>query len=175
MIVGADAGPLIALAKLDRLDVLDMFGAPVVVPPYVRRELLSKPASETKEIERALERRIEVHDVPALGTRTKEVVGRLDPGEREAVALSTALDEKTLLIMDDRAGRRAARHLDCPVTGVIGVLLRAKERERIDAVTPLLRELQEGGYWLSDEIIEHARELADEPSASSENPDQDAR
>lgn len=97
MIVVADTGPVIALAKLDRLDVLDMFEAPVVVPPYVRRELLSKPASETKEIECALERRIQVHDVPALETRTKEVVGRLDPGEREAVALAAALDEEAVL------------------------------------------------------------------------------
>jgi len=91
MIVIADTGPVIALAELDRLDVLDIFGAPVAVPPYVRRELLSKPASETKEIERALEHRIEVHDVPALETRTKEVVGRLDPGERKAVALAATL------------------------------------------------------------------------------------
>lgn len=61
------------------------------------------------------------------------------------------------------------------MTGVIGVLLRAKERERIDAVTPLLRELQEGGYWLSDEIIEHARELAGEATGSSEGSDHEAR
>lgn len=67
MIVVVDTGPLIALAKLDRLDVLDIFEAPVAVPPYVRRELLSKPASETKEIERALERRIQVRDVPTFG------------------------------------------------------------------------------------------------------------
>lgn len=55
------------------------------------------------------------------------------------------------------------------------MLLRAKERERIDAVTPLLRELQEGGYWLSDEIIEHARELAGEATGSSEGSDHEAR
>jgi predicted nucleic acid-binding protein len=118
-----------------------------------------------------LDRRIQVYDVPALGTKTKEVVGRLDPGEREAVALAAALDEETVLIMDDQAGRRAARHLDCQVTGVIDVLLRAKERGRIESVTPLLRELQERGYWLSDEIIEHARELADETTASSNDSD----
>ncbi len=76
--------------------------------------------------------------------------------------------------MDDRAGRRAARQLDCSVTGVIGVLLRAKERGRIEAVTPLLLELRAAGYWLSDEIIEHAGELADETTTSSDDPDQDA-
>lgn len=142
--------------------MLDIFEAPVAVPPYVRRELLSKPASETKEIERALERRIQVRDVPTFGAKTKEVVGRLDPGEREAVGLAAALPEEALLIIDDQAGRRAARQLDCSVTGVIGVLLRAKEVSRLEAVIPLLYDLREAGYWLSDEIIEHAGDLANE-------------
>nr|WP_272503848.1 DUF3368 domain-containing protein [Salinibacter ruber] len=68
------------------------------------------------------------------------------------------------------SGRRVARQLDCSVTGVIGVLLRAKELGRIEAVTPLLESMQSQGYWLSDEIIEHARELADEAgNAAQEN------
>lgn len=70
MIIVVDAGPLIALGELDRVGVLDLFGATVVVPPYVRRELLSKPASETQEVERALKRRIQVREGPALGTTT---------------------------------------------------------------------------------------------------------
>ncbi|MCS4149332.1 DUF3368 domain-containing protein [Salinibacter ruber] len=53
---------------------------------------------------------------------------------------------------------------------MIGVLLRAKELGRIEAVTPLLESMQSQGYWLSDEIIEHARELADEAgNAAQEN------
>jgi len=54
------------------------------------------------------------------------------------------------------------------VTGVFGVLLRAKELGRIEVVTPLLEAMQSHGYWLSDEIIEHARELADETTESSD-------
>lgn len=54
------------------------------------------------------------------------------------------------------------------MTGVIGVLLRAKEVSRLEAVIPLLYDLREAGYWLSDEIIEHAGDLANEaiPDAS---------
>lgn len=162
MIVVADTGPIIALAKLDRIDLLGVFEAEILVPPRVRRELLSKPESETQEIERALEQRIQVREVPSLGARTEEAVDRLDPGERDAVSLAAALDEETLLIMDDQVGRRVARQLDCTVTGVIGVLLRAKELGLIEAVTPLLEAVRSEGYWLSDDIIEHARELAGE-------------
>ena len=39
-----------------------------------------------------------------LEARTKEVVGRLDPGKREAVALAATLDQETVLMMDDQAG-----------------------------------------------------------------------
>ena len=162
MIVVADTGPIIALATLDRIDLLGVFGADILVPPRVRRELLSKPESETREIEQALGSLIQVREVPPLGATTKDAVDRLDPGERDALGLAAALDEETLLVMDDQAGRRVARQLDCSVTGVIGILLRAKELDRIEAVTPLLESMQSQGYWLSDEIIDHARELAGE-------------
>jgi predicted nucleic acid-binding protein len=162
MIVVADTGPIIALAKLDRVDLLGVFGADILVPPRVRRELLSKPGTETQEIERVLEQWIQVREVPSLDARTEEAVDGLDPGERDAVGLAATLDEDTLLVMDDQVGRRAARHVNCSVTGVIGVLLRAKEVGRIEAVMPLLETMRSHGYWLSDDIIEHARELAGE-------------
>ncbi len=37
MIIVADTGPIIALAKLDRIDLLGVFGADILVPPRVRR------------------------------------------------------------------------------------------------------------------------------------------
>ena len=49
MIVVADTGPIIALAKLDRVDLLGVFGADILVPPRVRRELLSKPEQRRRK------------------------------------------------------------------------------------------------------------------------------
>ena len=136
MIVVVDTGPVIALDNLNRLDLLSLFEAPIVIPSHVRRELLSKPETETQNIERALANQIHVRDVPALDAATKDAV---------------------------------ARQLDCSVTGVIGVLLRAKELGRVEAVAPLLLALREGGYWLSDAIIEHAKELAGETGFADED------
>ena len=136
MIVVVDTGPVIALDNLNRLDLLSLFEAPIVIPSHVRRELLSKPETETQNIERALANRIHVRDVPALDAATKDAV---------------------------------ARQLNCSVTGVIGVLLRAKELGRVEAVAPLLLALREGGYWLSDAIIEHAKELAGETGFADED------
>jgi len=71
MIVVADTGPVIALATLDRIDLLGVFGADILVPPRVRRELLSKPEPETQEIEQALGHLIQVREVPPLGARRR--------------------------------------------------------------------------------------------------------
>lgn len=162
MIVVVDTGPFIALAKLDRMDLLHLLGEPVVIPPYVERELLSQPASETQDIERVLADWVQVRAIPSLQATTQDAVAQLDAGERQAISLAVELDADTLLVMDDQAGRRVARQLDCAVTGVIGVLLRAKELGRVDAVAPLLTTLRGAGYWLSDEVIQRARILADE-------------
>jgi predicted nucleic acid-binding protein len=41
-------------------------------------------------------------------------------------------------------------------------LLSAKEKGLLTRVGPLIDELRESGYWLSDEVVEAARKLADE-------------
>ena len=86
----------------------------------------------------------------------------MDEGEKQAVALASELGEEVLLIIDDYAGRQAARKLGVAVTGLIGLLLLGKERGLVGKIGPLLDELRQAGYWLSDEIIGIAKGLAGE-------------
>jgi uncharacterized protein len=55
----------------------------------------------------------------------------LDAGERDAILLAVHL-RADLLLMDDREGVEAARHLGLTTTGTLGVLVRAAERGVID-------------------------------------------
>jgi predicted nucleic acid-binding protein len=65
--------------------------------------------------------------------------------------------------MDEQAGRRAAQYFGLDVMGVVGLLVRAKQRQLILAVSPLLESLQrQAGFYLSPAVIEHALELANE-------------
>ena len=64
--------------------------------------------------------------------------------------------------MDDYAGRQAARSLQINVTGLVGLLLLAKEKGLVENVGSFIEELRKAGYWLSDEIVEIARKLAGE-------------
>jgi hypothetical protein len=39
------------------------------------------------------------------------------------------------------------------VIGVVGVLLQAKRRAKIERVRPLLEKLRRAGFWLSDPLV----------------------
>ena len=64
--------------------------------------------------------------------------------------------------MDDRSGREVADKLGIPVTGLLGRLLRLKEKGFIQYIGLLIEELRQNGYWLSDNIMEVVKNLAGE-------------
>jgi predicted nucleic acid-binding protein len=160
MIAVSDTGPLIALAKVDRLALLhEMFGQ-VLVPSAVERELIAKHGGESVRLEAALRSFLQPVPAPVLAPDVRFVTTRLDLGEQEAIAL--AYERRSLLVIDDRLGRAAARRLGLVVTGVVGVLVQAKQAGLVAGVRPLLDEMRRRGYWLSDEILDAASRLAGE-------------
>lgn len=72
------------------------------------------------------------------------------------------LSENVLLLLDDRAGRLVAKKPNIPTTGLIGILLLAKEKGILEKICPLLDDLRNQGYWISDEVVNIARVLAGE-------------
>ena len=63
----------------------------------------------------------------------EEDLTRLDPGERDAI-LPAEREDAGLLLIDERAGRDAARNRGLTVTGTIGVLGAAVKKGHVDAV-----------------------------------------
>jgi predicted nucleic acid-binding protein len=99
---------------------------------------------------------------PADASRVAELRQTLDAGESEALALAVEVHAAAILI-DEEQGRRAARGLGLPVVGVIGILIRAKQRSLVAEVGPLLEKLQQGlGFFISDELMSQAKQLAGE-------------
>jgi predicted nucleic acid-binding protein len=103
-----------------------------------------------------------VTDLKLLNSAIKEALIDLDEGERQAIGLASTSGEGVLLLIDDRAGRMAAEKLNIPTSGLIGILLLAKEKGILENIGKLIDELRSQGYWISDEIADIAKALAGE-------------
>lgn len=162
----ADTGPLIILAGISRLSLLpEMYGT-ITIPEAVHAELrLGTAHRETELLADSL--RQGWLKVASVSTSKKAALDELkqivDPGEAEAILLAESLDCRFLL-MDDRKGRTAAAHRGLKVVGVAGLLLAAKQQKRIEAVSPLLREmtLLGFGYRLSPALCREIAKIAQE-------------
>jgi predicted nucleic acid-binding protein len=71
----ADAGPLIALAKLDRLDVLKSLATETWLPTQVMYEVLAKPGVDAQRVQRALDTWLKV-GTPSMASLPDELLPR---------------------------------------------------------------------------------------------------
>ena len=158
----ADAGPLIALARVGRLDLLRRLYGKVHIPPAVLDELAlgsGRPgAAALEDFLKSgwLEAQRAVPEAAVLA-----LTPLLDRGEAEAIVLAVR-ERPQFLLIDDAKGREAAHRQDIPVVGVAGVLLVAKVQGQIDVVKPILHDLANVGYRLSARIVAEIRSLAKE-------------
>ena len=88
----------------------------------------------------------------------------LDEGEAHAIALAIEL-KSDLLIIDEYEGRKMATQLKLQITGVGGILVRAKLRSFIPSVKLLLDLMRSNAnFYLSEkvysEILRQANELS---------------
>lgn len=131
-IVVADTGPLRYLVLIGRVDVLPRLFDAVSVPATVAGELRHPNSPDAVRAWAAGPPPwLAVHPDPA---EPAEVLRRLDPGERAAIALAQVLGAGLLLI-DDRAGATAARERGFRVTGTLGVLVDAARQGLLDLAT----------------------------------------
>jgi predicted nucleic acid-binding protein len=157
-----NTGPLIALAKIKKIHLLnELEFKRVVIPPRVQKELLGKIGKESDLIDSALDTFIQVEKPDTTNANIKKTTLNLDEGEREVIFLGTSIDE-VLLLLDDKAGRSKARQLNLPVVGTAGLLLLLKQRDLIEKVAPLMTALRQQGYWLSDALVSQVQQLAGE-------------
>ena len=82
----------------------------------------------------------------------------LHRGEAEAIALASEMSADMVLI-DEREGRQIAIKAGLSVTGVLGILLRAKKMGMIDAVKPEILSLRRRARFFLSASLE-ARVLA---------------
>lgn len=163
MILISNTGPLIALAKLNRLDLLNqLIPDGVFIPLVIQRELWAKTGFESVALEQALEMFIQIRKPESVPSAAEFATMYLDEGEKQVIRLASSLHEPLVVLLDDNAGRKAARRLGLPITGTAGLLASAKKQGLVTAVVPLLETLREQGYWLSDDVVRLTRQMIGE-------------
>jgi len=157
--VVSNTSPIINLAAIGQLRLLQALYGSIYSPEAVYEEITRFPvepgAAEVKAYEWIIARACLRSDIVVA------LQGELDAGEAEAIALALEMD--TLLLIDERAGRRAASRLGVRKLGLLGVLVKAKRKGHVHEVRPLLRKLRrDAGFWISDtlyaRIVEHVDE-----------------
>jgi len=76
----------------------------------------------------------------------------LDPGEASAFALAIEYDD-CLLIIDETKGRREAKSLGLKVTGTIGILIVAKEKEFIPSLQKVFDEIGKTNFRINKALL----------------------
>lgn len=148
MKVVVNTSPLILLAKIHRLQLLARLYQKVMIPAAVWEELSAKPGSDSAGIQAFCEAQGIIPRRPAQRW-LRSVPLELGKGEREVIGL--ALEKRAdLAILDDEEARRLARAEGLSVTGTIGVLVEARERDEIPSLRRELDRLIESGMWVTE-------------------------
>jgi uncharacterized protein len=139
MLVVSNTSPVSNLALIGRLDLLRSQLAEICIPSAVKLELLDMPDPHARAaIQRAIEEGWLSSAEVAAPDLLKLLSTTLHLGESEAIALAVQV-HAGLVLIDEREARAVATLLGLRVTGVLGVLLRAK---REGAVASLRQEIE---------------------------------
>lgn len=162
-VVIADAGPLIALARIDALNLLAQLFGSVAITTTVLDEVRAGGSirSDIASFECALASGW-ISILPEPMRVWKPTNPGVDAGEASAIGAGLLLRSKgnaVLLIIDDRAGRMEARAQGLAVVGTAGLIGLAKAAGWLPAARPLLDRLTREGYFIAPSVV--AQVLAD--------------
>lgn len=148
----SNASPLIALAAIDRLDLLPALFGSVTIPPAVAAEIAPSIPARPEWLQ--VQPLVQPEPAPVEGSG----LGR---GERQAVSLGLEIHAERVIV-DDRPARRLAQALGLRVIGTLGVLLAAKRYGLLERVQPSLKELRSRRFFMAPKLYERVLQLAHE-------------
>lgn len=128
-IIIADASCLIALGRLNKLELLRDIFKTVITTSEIR-----------KEVSENLPEWVEARQFTNTAKK-KDLEKIVDAGQASVIALALETNN-AVLIIDEKKGRKLARESGIEIIGTLKVLLIAQERGLIPQITPLLKELE---------------------------------
>lgn len=160
--------PIIVLCGIGKLDILRELYGEVTIPTAVYREVTAMEDSACMQVRNAGSW-IHVESIRD-DTEKKMYKAKLHAGEVEVMIL--AQEQKAdLVIIDDNAAKKTAKYLGLPVTGTLGILLKAKRQGIVQRMDTLLVEMKGNGFYLDSRVEAFVLEQAVEnPKDRQVNP-----
>jgi predicted nucleic acid-binding protein len=148
-IVIADTSCLILFSKIELLYILHSLYPDVLITPEVANEF-AEPLPEWIDIQSASPENISLFENYNLGT-----------GEITSLALAVELKDSTIILDDDKAKKIAKSH-NLDVTGSLGIIVKAKEKNIIPSVKDVLLKIKATNFHLSSSLEELILKIAGE-------------
>lgn len=160
----SDSSTLIHSAGIGRLELLKGFYDKILITPSVWKEVVEEGHGRPGALE--------VREACSLGwvkvmTPVNEYVVRLlkrelHAGEAETIALAIE-QQPDVVFLDESEARRVANLYGLRITGIIGILMRAKSEGKIVSLRDELVKLRnEAGFWIDDELYNRVLQSAEE-------------
>lgn len=152
-----NSSPLIHLAKVNQLRLLQPLYGEVCVPRAVLDEIMAPGKPGVGDLQTLFSEgvlKIEPVQNQALVVLLRK---ELDRGESEAIALAVEL-QADLIILDETEARRIADLFKLPKTGFLGILLKAYRAGLLPDVKKVLNEAIQKGFHIHPNL--HRRLLS---------------
>ena len=147
-VVIADTSCLIIYDKINKLYILEDTFRELMVTPQVADEFGDLPDwIHIKEVENQ--------------AKFIELARDLGKGEASSIALAIETGD-SLLVIDEKKGRKIAVDHGVEIIGSLGVLLKAKQRKVIDSVKDIIDAIEQTNFRISKAIKEELLKQADE-------------
>lgn len=136
----ADTSVLIALEKIDLMNILCKIYKEILLPDAVVKEFGNI--------------NIGCHSVRKVESRLMTILmGDLNLGRGESEVIALAYETNCNALIDDLKARRAAENMGVKISGSIGVLLKAEKLGVIDSALNKVQELKDKGFHISNELL----------------------
>lgn len=179
-----DASVFITLAEIDAVSLLRHLRGEQKVPTPVAREIADPPASELLADADWISRSrvvgpVQSPEMEAAQHRAEAHLGREaepDSSDGDVALLTSALlhaetyGRDVVVLADDKPLRKTCKALSIPVSGSIGVLIRAVERGDLppEAAQENLYAMDEVGARLSASLVKRAERMIDEAAENGD-------
>jgi len=151
VIVVSNSSPIMNLAAVEQLNLLEQLYGKVLIPEAVLQELSTAASKQPGATAIQTLSWIETRSV-ANRSLVNMLLLELDMGETEAIALAIEVNADLLLI-DERRGRKVASRLGLKFIGLLGMLVEAKHKGFIVMVKPILDDIiAKAGFWVDSQL-----------------------